>query len=72
MATFTATVERAADGTWTAAVFGEHTVLGTGETRDEALRSVREGLAGTIAYLREQGEALSPPIIEVVSIEVAA
>ena len=53
-------------------MLGEHTVLGTGDTRDEALSNVREGLTGIMAYLREQGEALSPTAIEVVTIEIAA
>ncbi len=72
MAKFAATVEQAADGTWTAAFIGEHTVLGTGATKDEALDDLRKGVAGLIEYLKSKGEDLPRPSIEVVSIEVAA
>ena len=72
MAKFTAMVEQAGDGTWTAAVVGEHSVLGTGATKDEALDDLRKGVAGLLEYLKAQGEPLPQSSIELVSIEVAA
>lgn len=69
----TATLERASDGTFTAvAAIGEHTIIGDGNTRDEALRSLRDGVSSLIEYLKSQGEPLLRPSIELVSIEVAA
>jgi predicted RNase H-like HicB family nuclease len=70
-AKFTATVEQAGDGTWTAAFAGEHTILGTGVSREAALEKLREGLVGEIAYLKSKGEPLPQSSIELVSIEVA-
>ncbi len=73
MAKFTATVERAADGSWTAALFGEKDiVLGTGATKDEALDDLRAGIAGLMNYLKDKGQSLPETSIELVSIEVAA
>jgi predicted RNase H-like HicB family nuclease len=73
MAKFTATVEQAGDGDWTAALFGEkNIVLGTGATKEEALEDLRRGLEGLIEHLKGQGESLQPSSIEIVSIEVAA
>jgi predicted RNase H-like HicB family nuclease len=72
MVKLTAMVEQAGDGSWTAAVVGEHSVLGTGATKDEALADLRRGVAGLIEYLKAQGEALPQSAIELVNIEVAA
>ena len=72
MVKLTATVERAGDGTWTAAVIGEHTVLGTGATREEALSDLRSGVSALIDYLKSEGKPLPQSSIELVSIEVAA
>jgi predicted RNase H-like HicB family nuclease len=73
MAKFTATIEQAGDGSWTAALFGnKDIVLGTGDTRDEALDDLRKGLVALIGYLKEKGESLLQSSVEVVSIEVEA
>ena len=73
MATFTATLEQAEDGSWTAlAVVGNHSILGDGETREAALESLREGLRGEIAYLKSRGETLPISTVETIRIEVAA
>jgi predicted RNase H-like HicB family nuclease len=72
MVRLTATVERAGDGTWTAAVIGEHTVLGTGVTREDALNDLRSGISALIDYLKSEGQPLPQSSIELVSIEVAA
>jgi predicted RNase H-like HicB family nuclease len=72
MAKFTAMIEQAGDGTWTAAVVGEHSVLGTGATRDAALDDLRKGVAGLIDYLKSKGEQIPQSSIEFVNIEVAA
>jgi predicted RNase H-like HicB family nuclease len=65
-------VEQAQDGSCSACVVGEHTVLGTGATKEEALSDLRRGIAGLIEYLRETGQPLPVMTTEVVSIEVAA
>jgi len=72
MATFAAMVEQAGDGSWSACVVGEHTVLGTGATREEAIEDLRRGIAGLIEYLKETGQPVPVMTTEVVSIEVAA
>ena len=69
----TATVEKASDGTFTAVtVIGEHTIIGDGDTRDEALSSLRDGVSSLVDYLKSEGEPLLRSTIELVSIEVAA
>ena len=72
MVKFTAMVEQASDGTWTAAVVGEQTVLGTGDTREAALDDLRSGVASLVDHLRRKGEPFPQSTIELVSIEVAA
>jgi predicted RNase H-like HicB family nuclease len=73
MPKFTATVEQAGDGNWTAALIGDHMILGAGATKEEAIENLREGLIGEIAYLKLKGEPPLPEYaIELVSIEVAA
>jgi predicted RNase H-like HicB family nuclease len=72
MAKFAAMVEQASDGSWSACVVGEHTVLGTGATREEAIEDLRRGITGLIEYLRETGQPVPVMATEVVSIEVAA
>lgn len=72
MARFTAMVEQANDGSWSACVIGEHTVLGQGLTKEEALADLRSGIAGLIEYLKETGQPLPAIAPEIVNIEVAA
>jgi predicted RNase H-like HicB family nuclease len=72
MARFTATVEQAGDGSWTAAIVGENIVLGVGDTREEALDDLRKGLAILVGQLKREGRPIPDSTIEVVSIEVAA
>jgi predicted RNase H-like HicB family nuclease len=72
MARFTATLEQAGDGTWTAAVLGEHSVLGTGATKDAALDDLRRGIVGLIDYLKSKGKPVPQSSIELVNIEIAA
>lgn len=72
MAKFTAMVEQANDGSWSACVLGEHTVLGQGDTKEEALADLRSGIVGLLEYLKETGQPLPAVSTEIVSIEVAA
>ncbi len=69
----TATLEPAEDGSWTASMIdGDNLVLGTGDTRDEALADLRKGIETLIEYLKSEGKSLPESSIELVSIEVAA
>jgi predicted RNase H-like HicB family nuclease len=73
MIRLTATVEGSDDGTFTAvAAIGEHTIIGDGHTRDEALNSLRSGISGLIDYLKSEGRPLPQSSIELVNIEVPA
>jgi predicted RNase H-like HicB family nuclease len=72
MAKFIATVEQAEDGSWTAAVIGEHTVLGTGDSRDAALDNLRDGIRGLLDYLKSKGLPEPVETREFVNVEVAA
>jgi predicted RNase H-like HicB family nuclease len=67
MVRLTATLEQASDGSWTAlAVIGEHSILGDGDTREEAIESLRKGAEALFEYLKREGQPL--PLL--VSIEV--
>lgn len=64
MASYTGTLEQAGDGSWTAAIIGRHMVLGTGDTRDEALRDLERGVQGIAEHLRCNGETMNASSIE--------
>jgi len=68
MVTLTGTVERAPeDGTYTAiAVIGEHTILGDGYTKDEAIEDLRRGAIVFFEYLKSKNQSLP----EIVTIDV--
>jgi predicted RNase H-like HicB family nuclease len=72
MAKFVAMVEQASDATWTASVIGEHTVLGTGETKEAAIDDLRDGIVSLQRYLKSKGQTLPEARVEVVEMEVAA
>ena len=72
MAKFAAMVEQAQDGSWSACVVGEHTILGQGDTKEQAIDDLRNGIAGLIEYLKETGQPVPSVSVELVSIEVAA
>jgi len=62
-------VEQAGDRTWNAAVIGEHTVLGTGISKEAALEDLRNGIKGLLEHLKSAG--LPPtPIMEIVRVEL--
>jgi hypothetical protein len=64
---FTATVKRGSDGTFTAvAVIGEHTVIGEGATKDAAIADLRRGAKALFDYLKSTGQ----PLPEVAIVEV--
>ena len=72
MAKFIAMVEQADDSTWTASILGEHTLLGTGETKEAAIESVREGIVSLTSYLASKGQSFPGVRAELVELEVAA
>jgi len=72
MAKFTAMVEQGDDGSWSACVVGEHTVLGQGDTKEAALDDLRRGIESLIEYLKETGQPIPISSMELVSVEVAA
>ena len=51
-------VEQAGDGTGTAAVFGQHTVLGTGDTREATLEDLNSGFGSLLKFLEREGRPL--------------
>jgi len=69
MVTLTATVEQADDGSFTSlAVIGEHSILGTGDTKETAIADLREGAKALFEYLEQTGQ----PLPQLVNVEVAA
>lgn len=43
-----------------------------GKTRDEALKNIQEAMEGYLAVLREDGEPIPKPDIDIVMVQVAA
>ena len=43
-----------------------------GRTREEALKNIQEAMEGYLAVLREDGEAIPKPDIDIVMVQVAA
>lgn len=72
MAKFIAVIEEAEDSTWSASILGEHTVLGTGETKEAAIENLREGILSLQEYLKGKGQSLPNRRIEFVELDVAA
>ena len=72
MAKFTAVLEAADDGSWSAYMLGESLVVGTGKSRDAALEDLREATRFWLEYMRESGQPVSSNSTEVVTFEVAA
>ena len=74
MTKFTARVGQAGDGTWTAAVIGQHTVLGTGDTRELAVENLKDGIKSLLQFLAWEGSleflALHSYTIEIVEVNV--
>jgi hypothetical protein len=65
----TATVERAEDGSRTASAhIGEHLVLGDGDTQEEAVASLGDGLRSWVEYQKSKGESLP----QMVTLDIAA
>jgi predicted RNase H-like HicB family nuclease len=71
MAKFTAVVEQAEDGTWTAYTVGPTAASGTGLTREEALLDLERGMAFWLGHLRETGQAIPQSSAELVTFEAA-
>lgn len=68
MMQITATVEQAEDGSWTAcAHILDDMILGDGDTQEEAVASLQDGLRSWIDYLKEKGKSLP----QMVTLEVA-
>lgn len=69
----TARLERAGDGSWTASMIeGDNIVLGSGETREDALADLRGGLELLLESLRAEGRTLPQASSEYVVLEIAA
>lgn len=72
MVKLTATIEQGADGTFIAvAVIGHDTIIGDGDTREEAIADLRKGAKTLFEYRKSKGESFPQPLTELVSVEVA-
>jgi predicted RNase H-like HicB family nuclease len=69
---FTAILEQADDATWSAYSLTPSLVIGTGQTRDEALSDLRTAIAFWMEFMKETGQPIPAPNTELVTVEVAA
>ncbi|CAN5366302.1 type II toxin-antitoxin system HicB family antitoxin [soil metagenome] len=60
-AEYTVIIEPADDGTFSVYVPDLPGCVSTGRTREEAIESIREAIAGHIQTLRDLGEPVPPP-----------
>ena len=58
---YTVIIEPADDGTFSVYVPDLPGCISTGQTRDEAIDSIREAIRGHIQTLRDLGETVPPP-----------
>ncbi len=72
MAKFTAILEQAEDGTWSAHTLSPEIVAGTGETREAALGDLRAAMSFWLDYMKDTGQTVRPQTTEIVTFEVAA
>ena len=72
MAKFTAILEQADDGSWSAYTVTSSLVVGCGDSKDAALDDLRGGMAFWLSYMKETGQAVLAVSAELVSFEVAA
>ena len=72
MAKFTAILEQADDGSWSAYTLTPSLVIGCGESKDAALEDLRGAMAFWLSYMKETGQAIPAVSAELVSFEVAA
>jgi predicted RNase H-like HicB family nuclease len=72
MAKFTAIVEQAEDGSWSAYTVSPTIATGTGTTKDAALADLKAGMAFWLEYMKDTAQQVPEGSVEVVSFEVAA
>ena len=72
MAKFTAILEQADDGSWSAYTLTPSLVVGSGESKDAALEDLRGAMIFWLGYMKETGQAVPAVSTELVSFEVAA
>jgi predicted RNase H-like HicB family nuclease len=58
---YTVIIEPAADGTFSVYVPDLPGCISTGQSRDEAIESIREAIQGHMQTLRDLGEIVPPP-----------
>ncbi len=71
-AKFTAILEQAQDGSWSAYTLTPSLVVGSGENRDAALEDLRRAMTFWLSYMKETGQTIPAVSAELVSFEVAA
>ncbi len=72
MAKFTAIVERADDGTWSAYTLSPTLTAGTGDTRESAVSDLRTAMTFWLEYMKDTGQIVPAETSEVITFEVAA
>jgi predicted RNase H-like HicB family nuclease len=72
MAKFTAIVEQAEDGSWSAYTVSPTIATGTGATKEAALADLKTGMAFWLEYMKDTAQQVPAGSAEVVSFEVAA
>jgi predicted RNase H-like HicB family nuclease len=72
MAKFTAVLEQGDDSTWSAYTLSPSLVIGTGQTREDALADLQTAMALWIEFTKENGQTIPVTVTELVSFEVAA
>jgi predicted RNase H-like HicB family nuclease len=72
MAKFTAVLEQGDDSTWSAYTLSPSLVIGTGQSREDALADLQTAMAFWIEFMKETGQTIPATITELVTFEVAA
>ncbi len=72
MAKFTAILEQADDGSWSAYTVTPSLVVGCGDSKDAALDDLRMAMLFWLGYMKDTGQVVPTVSTELVSFEVAA
>lgn len=72
MAKYTAVLEQGDDGSWSAYTLAPTVAIGVGDSKQSALEDLQSGMTLWLDHMKQTGQTVSVPTMEVVSIEIAA
>lgn len=72
MVKYTAVLEQADDGSWSAYTLSPSLVIGVGSSREEAIEDLRTAMSFWLNHMKESGQQVPHGSMELITFEVAA